>query len=501
MKRVLQSLLVMSIYLIMTVTLSAQSDANILSSESVHPVTDQVRSSTTVWEPSLTNIRADVYPNFHDKWQPMSINYEILDGLSNNILNSPVGAFLQKRLHQYAFYYQAPWYFHDFSTQDVGINATLRVRFFSDIIEFRNALSSITDDYDFSSSRHDFITVEEQDGSIVLYLYGLQDPMRMDQLLARLGFIQFATVYLPLLPHVLRTGFSLYFEDIDLSLAPQHLIRNRTFLKNIKEVESLYLPVITEDILEEDEEYLLTDNMLFAWLIVNYMYEAYDHQATFFTTRAEAFQSMLEMLLYEPDSLTYEEAIRINNHHFVSMLEECIGAQIQQTLDRHLNMTLNHYQAYMAGLYAFENRDLERAKNYFIESAFALREYYQPRYAIARIALYQADLLANTLIELEHKLSRASAIERKGYEMEIQVVQKDINKLMQQAHEYFGQAKALIEHHLAYRHVSVAMRQELEAFHERIMDFNNTYDVLVPFESEMVAFTELPTADGLSYRY
>ncbi|NIZ40544.1 hypothetical protein PVA45_03325 [Entomospira entomophila] len=501
MKRVLQSLLVMSIHLSMVVTLWAQMPESSPHREDEYRVEEQTHSDSVAKKLTLTNLRANIYPGFHDEFNPIDINYEVLDGLSNNILLSPQALALGDTLKQYAAYYQAPWYFLDFSTHKNNFNDVLRVRAFSDITAFRSALAEITHDADFSNNRHDFITVEEEDGAVVLYVYWIEDSMRMDQLLARLGFIQFATIYLPSLPQILRSGFSLYFEDIDLNLQPKELIRNRTFLKNIKEVETLYVPVINSDILDGDEEFLLTDSMLFAWLLVNYMYEAYDHQAVFFSTRAQAFQHMLESFTYQQDEIMDPAVIRENNRLLVLLLEEHLGANIQKTLEEHLNLTLNHYQAYMAGLYAFENRELERAKGYFIESAFSLREYYQPRYAIARIALYQADMLMDTLVELEQRLERATELERKGYEMEIQVVQRDIDSLMKQAREYFHQAKLLIEHHLTYRELSPAMRRELEEFHERILEFYRTYHELGELDTGIVAFQEMPTADATSYRY
>lgn len=418
-----------------------------------------------------------VYPDIPKKFKPLVIRYDILDGLTGDSLNNHERAkYIRNQLEMYAGYYQSPWYFLNFK-DILGKNLLFKVRYFAHQKDFQHALIDLTHDSYFEH-RNDFITVCEADGNIVLYIYDIPDSMRMNQLLKRQGFIQFASVALPTLPYLLRDGFSLYFEDIDVNRNKREIITGRTFLKNITHIPDLYTRKAY------DEEYMLTDDQLYAWLIVNYMYGAYDHSMSTFSETSSRFQHFLTELHYDHNVDNFLEIVRNNNLLLVEHMQEFFNEEIKFSLEEHVANIRNHYQSYLAGLQAFSVNDLAVAKEYFIEAAFSLPEFYQPRYAIARISLYQIEEVEISRQKLQLMSSQANSKEKKEHQHQIKVLDTELEELKKVAHKYFIDAKTLIDHHLTYRNLSLTARQELEEFRDRILSFYDDDSILVSYDKK-----------------
>ncbi|NIZ18542.1 hypothetical protein [Entomospira culicis] len=437
--------------------------------------------------------RESVYPDIPAFFVPKTVIYQIYNGQTNDLLQTPEAQSLMQNLTTYAKYYQAPWYFLNF-TQILGERHPFKVRYFTKQEDFQSALVALSGDESFHQ-RTDFITVQEADGEVVLYLYGVTNPLRREQLLRRQGFIQFATIAMPTLPMLLRDGFSLYFEDIHLHIDIRQIIRNRTFYKNITSVPALYTLSTDE---RGEEYYTFSDDARYAWLLIHYLYSAYSLEKDALPDVSWEFQYLLTELEYiVPEEETLLAVIQANNALLAERLDGFFAQDIQIVLREHLGNTKNHHQAYLAGMQLFEQEDFIGARKLFLEAAFSLEEYYQPRYAIARIALYDLASLRTQEQALREELE--SFVDPKPAELQskLEALEEQIARQTLEARYYLNEAKILIEHHLKYGDISDTVRQEMEEFHARILRFYETDATLSP-ES---AYGAMPSGDEGSDRY
>lgn len=398
---------------------------------------------------------------------------------------------VEKILTRNALHYQQvfPW-IHN-SEEPLPI---LKVRYFPSLVAFQQQLVMLTNEVSLAQ-RIDFMTIEDSDGTVVLYMYEVTDQRRLQQMLNRHGFVQFNMATAPATPAWVREGFALYFEDLTADLDPLAVVSSRSYLRNLHEL-GLDSMMFAHEVLTLTEEELAdpaegSHAILHSWALVNFLTQAFADGALIEVNYGirDIFMQALRTL----DVTASFEQAPANTVKLANELNKRLES-LDFYFSAYLTTILNHQEAYERGVEFFRTTDFEQAVLHFEQAAFSLAEYYQPNYVLGILASYRLDVLRHKFKSQTELYDRAVASRNVAFQNStidsLELLASQMESELTQMKDHLRRAMDIIDQDMsASTTLSHAERRSREEFRSRIAELYRKYEdggfsVSVPARSE-----------------
>ncbi len=357
----------------------------------------------------------------------------------------------------------------------------LKVRYFTSLPEFRKHLVDLTNETSLSE-RTDFMTIEDGEGNVVLYMYAVVDQRKLKQMLNRHGFVQFNMATAPATPAWVREGFALYFEDLTMQLEPTSVVKSRSYLRNLHELrpnEMMFAHQVL--VLTEDELADVTEGsraMLHSWAMVNFLTQAFADGALIEAN--EEIRAIFINALSTLDLTASFDRASANTDKLATELNNNLES-LDFYFSAYLTTILNHQEAYDRGVEFFRTTDFEQAVLHFEQAAFSLAEYYQPNYVLGLLTSYRLDILFHQFTQ-QQELHKQATLNRNITDQNTAIEQKNliaeqIEVELAQMKLHLSRAMDIIDEDMvASTTLSHEERRKREEFRSRIAELNRRYE-------------------------